>query len=97
MKPDVIQFGQQLPEREVTEAERRATGCDLLMSCGSSLVVYPAAQMPVMAKEHGAKLVIINLIPTSHDQYSDVVINAKLGPTLTEIIKRVKSKLSKNW
>ena len=94
MKPDVIQFGQQLPEREVTEAQRRATGCDLLMPCGSSPVVYPAAQMPLMAKEHGAKLVIINLMPTSHDHYADVVINEKLGPTLTEIIKRVKTKQS---
>ena len=43
MKPDVIQFGQQLPEIEVNEAQRRATGCDLLIPCGSSLVVYPAA------------------------------------------------------
>ena len=95
MKPDVIQFGQQLPEREVAEAQRRATGCDLLMSCGSSLVVYPAAQMPLMAKDHGAKLVIINLMPTPHDHYADVVINEKLGPSLTEIIKRVKRNNSK--
>lgn len=91
MKPDVIQFGQQLPEGKINEAQKRVTECDLLMSCGSSLVVYPAAQMPLLAKEHGAKLVIINLQPTSHDRYADVVINEKLGPTLTDIISQVKN------
>jgi NAD-dependent deacetylase len=91
MKPYVIQFGQQLPEREIREAQRRASECDLLMSCGSSLVVYPAAEMPLMAKQNGAKLVIINLMPTPHDRYADVVINEKLGVTLTEIIRRVKT------
>ena len=91
MKPDVIQFGQALPEREVSEAQKRARECDLLMACGSSLVVYPAAQMPLTAKEHGAKLVIITLSPTPHDRYADVVINEKLGVTLTAIMEKVRS------
>jgi NAD-dependent deacetylase len=90
MKPDVIQFGQAMPEKETSEAQRRAAGCDLLMACGSSLVVYPAAQMPLLAKDKGARLVIINLMSTPHDRYADVVINEKLGETLTKIIRRVK-------
>ncbi len=91
MKPDVIQFGQSLPEKEIREAQKRASECDLLMVCGSSLVVYPAAEMPLIAKSRGAKLVIINLTPTPHDRYADVVINEKLGATLTAIIDKVKS------
>ena len=95
MKPDVIQFGQAMPEKETREAERRAAGCDLLMACGSSLVVYPAAQMPLIAKENRAKLVIINLVPTPHDQYADVVINEKIGEVLPRIIEQVKAKSKK--
>jgi NAD-dependent deacetylase len=95
MKPDVIQFGQAMPEKETREAERRAARCDLLMACGSSLVVYPAAQMPLIAKDNGAKLVIINLMPTPHDDYADVVINNKIGETLPLIIEQVKAKSKK--
>lgn len=95
MKPDVIQFGQAMPEKETREAQRRAAGCDLLMACGSSLVVYPAAQMPLIAKENRAKLVIINLMPTPHDQYADVVINEKIGKVLPRIIEQVKAKSTK--
>ena len=86
MKPDVIQFGQAMPEKETAEAQRRAGSCDLFLVCGSSLVVYPAAEMPLTAKEAGAKLVIINLMRTPHDEYADVVINDKIGVVLPEIV-----------
>jgi NAD-dependent deacetylase len=92
MKPDVIQFGQPLPEDKILEAQSRAMECDLLMACGSSLVVYPAARMPLLAKENGARLVIINLMETTHDRYADVVINEKLGETLTAVIAGVKTR-----
>jgi len=95
MKPDVIQFGQAMPEKETRKAQRRASSCDMLLACGSSLVVYPAAQMPLIAKDNGAKLVIVNLMPTPHDQYADVVINEKLGQALTQIIEQVRSKSKK--
>lgn len=95
MKPDVIQFGQAMPEKETREAERRAASCDLLMACGSSLIIYPAAGMPLIAKENGAKLVIINLMPTPHDQYADVVINEKIGKVLPQIIEQAKAKSKK--
>ncbi len=91
MKPDVIQFGQAMPVKETTEAQRRAGACDLFLVCGSSLVVYPAAEMPLMAREAGAKLVIINLQPTPHDDFADVVINEKIGDVLPAIVKRAGS------
>jgi NAD-dependent deacetylase len=90
MKPDVIQFGQSMPQRETSEAQRRAASCDLLLVCGSSLVVYPAAEMPLIAKDAGARLVIINLMSTPHDDYADVVINEKIGDVLPQIVAGAK-------
>ena len=90
MKPDVIQFGQAMPVKETDEAQRRAASCDLLLVCGSSLVVYPAAEMPLIAKNAGAKLVIINLMDTPHDEYADVVINRKIGDVLPRIVEQAK-------
>jgi NAD-dependent deacetylase len=92
MKPDVIQFGQAMPEKETGEAQRRAAGCDLLLACGSSMVVYPAAQMPLIAKDNGARLVIINLTETPHDRFADVVINEKIGYVLPLVVEQVKAK-----
>jgi NAD-dependent deacetylase len=93
LKPATIAFGQSMPERETREAEDRSAGCDLFLAAGSSLVVYPAAQMPLIAKENGAKLVIFNLTPTPHDHRADVVISEKTGETLSQIVARAKAKL----
>ncbi len=92
MKPDVIQFGQSMPVEETQEAQRRAAECDLLLACGSSMVVYPAAEMPLVAKNNGARLVIINLMPTPHDRYADIVINEKIGEVLPRIVEQVRAK-----
>jgi NAD-dependent deacetylase len=93
LKPATIAFGQSMPERETLEAENRSSRCDLFLAAGSSLVVYPAAQMPVTAKRSGARLVILNLTPTPHDHYADIVISEKTGETLSQIVARVKAKL----
>ncbi len=93
LKPATIAFGQSMPERETREAENRSSNCDLFLAAGSSLVVYPAAQMPVTAKRNGARLVILNLTPTPHDHYADIVISEKTGETLSQIVARAKAKL----
>jgi NAD-dependent deacetylase len=93
MKPATVSFGQPMPERETQQAMDAAANCDLFISAGSSLVVYPAAQMPLIAKDNGARLVIINLTPTPHDRYADIVINSKTGPVLSAIADGVKAKL----
>ena len=93
LKPATISFGQPMPEKETREAETRSASCDLFLVAGSSLVVYPAAQMPLIAKDNGAKLVIINLTPTPHDGYADIVIHEKTGQVLSEIVEQVKAKL----
>jgi NAD-dependent deacetylase len=94
MKPATISFGQAMPERETRQAETRAAACDLFLVAGSSLVVYPAAQMPLIAKESGARLIIINLTTTPHDPYADIVIHGKTGPALSQIVERVKANSS---
>jgi NAD-dependent deacetylase len=90
LKQATIAFGQSLPAGAIAEAEDKSATCDMFIVAGSSLVVYPAAQMPIIAKRNGAKLVIITLSDTPHDAYADVVINEKTGPTLSRISEIVK-------
>jgi NAD-dependent deacetylase len=92
MKPATVSFGQAMPVEETAEAERRSAACDLFLVAGSSLVVYPAAQMPLVARNNGAKLVIVNMEPTPHDHYADVVIHGKTGDVLPQILAQVKAK-----
>jgi len=92
IKPNTILFGEAMPARETLEAEQRAKGSDLFIAVGSSLVVYPAAMMPLHAKRAGAKLVIINLAETPHDPYADVRISGKAGPVMDQLLEIVKSR-----
>lgn len=94
LKPDVIFFGEALPEEILREATWHANHCDLLIVVGSSLVVYPAAYMPLYAKQSGAKLVIVNLTPTQSDRIADVVIHASAGEVMGRIMAEVKQRLS---
>jgi NAD-dependent deacetylase len=91
LKPGVVFFGEMLPQDTLRIAERESEQCDLLMVIGSSLVVYPAAYMPIYAKQSGAKIVIINMGSTGHDDIADVFINAPAGDTMTKIMEKLKS------
>jgi NAD-dependent deacetylase len=82
VKTATISFGQPMPEEEMRRAQEEALQCDLFLGIGSSLVVYPAAAIPVLAKQNGADLVIINRDPTDIDSYADLVLNVEIGPTL---------------
>ncbi len=92
LKPATVAYGQMLPERETREAEEKSAGCDLFLAAGSSLVVYPAAQMPVIAKQSRARLVIMNIGETPLDHLADVLIGEKTGETLAMIVEKVKEK-----
>jgi NAD-dependent deacetylase len=94
LKPATVAYGQSMPERETREAGERSAACDLFLAAGSSLVVYPAAQMPLLAKQGGARLVILNLTETPHDHHADMVINEKTGETLARIVARAREKLN---
>ncbi|MCX8117203.1 MAG: Sir2 family NAD-dependent protein deacetylase [Desulfobacterota bacterium] len=89
LKPSTISFGQAMPEREMGEAYRRSSEADLFIVIGSSLVVQPAASLPLLAKRNGAKLVIINRDPTPYDHLADIVIHGQAGPIMAEILRQV--------
>lgn len=86
VKTATISFGQQMPEEPMRRAGEAANDCDLFIVAGSSLVVFPAAGFPLIAKQAGASLVIINRDPTEQDQFADLVINAEIGPTLSAVV-----------
>jgi NAD-dependent deacetylase len=93
LKPATISFGQSMPERETAEAYSRSELCDVFVVIGSSLVVHPAASMPVIAKRGGAKLVIVNRDETACDNLADVIINGTAGPIMAAIVDQVKARL----
>ena len=93
LKPATISFGQPMPERETQEAYHRSSLSDLFIVIGSSLVVQPAASMPLVAKRNGARLVIINRDPTPYDDMADVVIHGQAGPIVASILREVKKGL----
>lgn len=84
VKTAVISFGQPMPEREMMRAEFEARRCDLCLVLGSSLVVYPAAGIPITAKRNGARLAIVNREPTDMDELADLVLHDEIGPAMSE-------------
>ncbi|HVX77622.1 MAG TPA: Sir2 family NAD-dependent protein deacetylase [Bradyrhizobium sp.] len=86
IKTATISFGQEMPEEAMRRAAELAQQCDLFLAIGSSLVVWPAAGIPLMAKESGARLVIINNEPTDQDDIADLVIRHDIGETLGPFI-----------
>ena len=85
LKTATISFGQAMPEKEMQISQRKAIESDLFICIGTSLAVFPAADLPLLAKETGATLVILNNEPTQMDQYADLVINRDISEVFTEI------------
>jgi len=92
LKPDAVFFGEPLPEKVLNEAISRSNSCDLFIVIGSSLVVYPAAFMPTYAVNSGARLVIINLTSTPMDDQATILIRAKAGEAMSQIVKKIRKK-----
>jgi NAD-dependent deacetylase len=92
LKPATVSFGQAMPEREMSEAFEAARECDLFIVLGSSLVVYPAAQLPHEAVGGGAKLAIINLTATPYDMFAEIVIHAKCGEVMRRMVEILQKK-----
>ncbi len=90
LRPDVILFGEALKPQVLDDAYNEAASCDFLFAVGSSLVVTPAADIPVTAKRGGAKLAIINIDPTPLDDIADYVIAEPAGDILTKILDHIK-------
>lgn len=86
IKTATISFGQAMPVEAMERAEALTTRCDLFLAIGSSLVVWPAAGFPLLAKRNGAALVIINREPTEFDEIADLVVHYDIGDVLAPFI-----------
>ncbi|MBH63666.1 MAG: NAD-dependent deacetylase [Alphaproteobacteria bacterium] len=86
IKQATISFGQAMPVEAMQRAQEATLDCDLFLTIGSSLVVYPAAGFPVLAKDNGSTLVILNRDATDLDTFADLVINDEIGPTLSDAV-----------
>ena len=86
VKTATVSFGQAMPVAAMERAERETLECDLFLAVGSSLVVYPAAGFPILAKKNGARLVIVNRESTDLDAIADRVWNTEIGTTLGEAL-----------
>jgi len=82
VKSATISFGQPMPEKAMQRATEATIGCELFLAIGSSLVVYPAASFPALARQHQAKLVIINGEQTPLDDVADLVLRGDIGDIL---------------
>ncbi len=82
VKLATISFGQAMPEGQMARAEHATLSADLFIVLGSSLVVFPAAGFPMLAKRNGAALVIVNREATDLDEIADLVIHGEIGPTM---------------
>lgn len=96
MKHATVSFGQQLPPDVLQEAFALSKRADVFFAIGSSLVVEPAASLPRSAKEHGARLVIVNRDPTPQDDMADVVLRDSIGATLGAIDLELRKRISGN-
>jgi NAD-dependent deacetylase len=87
VKTATISFGQAMPEAPMQKAQEATLACDLFLVLGSSLVVYPAAGFPIIAKRQGARLAIVNREPTEQDPLADLVLHDEIGPVMSDIVK----------
>jgi NAD-dependent deacetylase len=86
IKSATVSFGQAMPEAAMQRAEDMTRSCDLFLAIGSSLVVWPAAGFPLMAKRNGARLVILNREATELDAIADLVVRDDIGTVLSPFI-----------
>src|SRR5438874_5229513 len=94
LKSATVSFGQALPADVVEDAFRRAAECDLCLVVGSSLVVYPAAGIPIQAKRAGATLTILNAEETDLDDLADIVVRGQAGAVLLDVVERTRAILA---
>jgi NAD-dependent deacetylase len=90
LRPSVVWFGESLPQGLFEQAAAAAAECDVILVVGTSGIVHPAAALPVMAKNSGAKVVEINREPTPLTSLADIVVQQESGIALPEILERFK-------
>ncbi len=82
VKADIVMFGESMPVEKTAKAFQIAESADLFIAIGTSLVVNPAAGLPLHAKHNGSKFAIINRDPTELDRFADCVVNSEIGTVM---------------
>jgi NAD-dependent deacetylase len=90
MKPNVVLFGEMLPVSVMYEADKEAKACDVMLVVGSSLEVMPAADLPLVAKKNGAKIIIVNGSSTPIDGQATIVLREDVTVALPKILQAIK-------
>jgi NAD-dependent deacetylase len=91
LKPDIVFFGESIPWEAQVLSFKESKSCSVVLSIGTSAVVYPAASIPMTAKERGAIVIEINMEPTPlTDQISDYLISGSAGEIIPAIVDQVK-------
>ncbi len=91
MKPNVVLFGEMLPVGVMYEAEGESKSCDVMLVAGSSLEVAPAADLPSLATQHGARLIIVNKSPTPLDRQASIVLREDVSIALPKVFEMLGS------
>lgn len=89
LRTSTVLFGESLPEETLRRAAAASAEADLMLIVGSSLVVKPAAQLPLVARKRGASLVIVNREPTPLDEVANAVVRGEAGPVLSTLARQV--------
>lgn len=91
LKPTVVLFGEPMPAAATQEAFELAEQSDVILVVGTSLVVYPAADVPLLALRSGARMIVINAEPTPFDRLAEVVIHGRSGEVLPEVVRLIEA------
>jgi NAD-dependent deacetylase len=89
LKPTVVLFGEPMPGEALQAAKELAGQADVMLVVGTSLVVYPAAEIPLVAVRSGARMIVVNAEPTPFDRFAEVVIHGRSGEVLPEIVSLI--------
>jgi NAD-dependent deacetylase len=89
LKPTVVLFGEPMPGEAVKASKELAGQADVMLVVGTSLVVYPAAEIPLIAVRSGARMIVVNAEPTPFDRFAEVVIHGRSGEVLPEIVSLI--------
>ena len=86
LRPDVVWFGEFLPEAALAQAQRAASTCDAMLVVGTSALVYPAAELPALARRGGARLIVVDPAETAIDDIADACIRAPAAVALPSLL-----------
>ncbi|HIC88625.1 MAG TPA: NAD-dependent protein deacylase, partial [Anaerolineae bacterium] len=94
LKPDVVLFGEPVPYEPLAQAQEDALRCDVMLVIGSSLEIMPAADLPFLARRHGAHVIVVNYQPTAVDKLADVVFHEDVIAVLPQLVETCRADLS---